>query len=156
MSSDFATQLTRLGITQVGASAPLANYVPFVRSGNTLYLSGQIALLDGQIHYRGRLGDSVSIEDGYASARMCAINLIRNLYAACEGNIDRVVRCVRLGGFVNCTPDFTEQPGVINGASDLMVELFGEAGKHARTAVGVNVLPFNASVEVDAVFELSV
>jgi enamine deaminase RidA (YjgF/YER057c/UK114 family) len=107
------------------------------------------------LEYLGRVGDGLTLDDGQKSARMCAVNLIAQLKEACGGDLDRVRRCVRLGGFVNCTDDFTDQPKVINGASDLMVEVFGDAGRHARTAVGVNVLPLGLSVEVDGVFEIS-
>ena len=103
----------------------------------------------------GRVGDAVTAEEAQAAARLCALNLVAQVKEACRGNLDRVVRCMRLGGFVNSTNDFTGQPGVINGASDLMVEIFGDAGRHARTAVGVNVLPLGCSVEVDGVFEIS-
>ena len=104
--------------------------------------------------YKGRLGENLTLDDGLASARLCALNLIAQLKAACDGDLDRVSRCVRLGGFVNCTPDFTDHPKVINGASDLMAEIFGEAGKHARAAVGCSSLPLGIAVEIEGVFEI--
>ncbi|MDR3435621.1 RidA family protein [Telmatospirillum sp.] len=150
----FETRLAELGITLPVASVPAANYVSSVVSGNQLILSGQLPVKDGKLAYCGRLGDGVSIEDGYQAARLCAINLIAQIKAAI-GDLDRVARIVRLGGYVNCTPDFTNQPKVVNGASDLMVEVFGDAGRHARSAIGCPSLPLGVSVEVDAVVELS-
>jgi enamine deaminase RidA (YjgF/YER057c/UK114 family) len=111
--------------------------------------------VNGVLKYVGRVGSDLTIEEGRAAARLCALNILAQLEAACDGDLDRVVRCVKLGGFVNSAPDFFEQPKVVNGASDLMVEVFGEAGRHARFAVGTSVLPFNIAVEVDAHFEVS-
>jgi enamine deaminase RidA (YjgF/YER057c/UK114 family) len=105
--------------------------------------------------YRGRLGDGMTVDDGYQAARLCALNIIAQVREACGGNLDRVVRCVKLGGFVNSTPDFTDQPKVLNGASDLMIEVFDEKGRHARFAVGAPALPLGVAVEVDAVFEIA-
>ncbi|HXP98372.1 MAG TPA: RidA family protein [Telmatospirillum sp.] len=148
------SRLVELGITLPTAAAPAANYVPFVVSGTQLFLSGQLPFLDGKLVHLGHLGDKVTIDEGYQAARLCAINLIAQIKAA-TGDLDRVRRIVRLGGFVASTASFGDQPKVVNGASDLMVEVFGEAGRHARSAVGVPSLPLGVSVEVDAVVELT-
>jgi enamine deaminase RidA (YjgF/YER057c/UK114 family) len=147
-------RLTELGIMLPTPSKPVANYVPWVRTGNLVFISGQGAVKDGKIEYTGKVGDTLSIEDGVASARLTAINVLAQLRDACGGDLDRVKRIVKLLGFVNCTPTFGEQPKVINGASDLMVEVFGEKGRHARSAVGAPALPFNLSVEVEAIAEI--
>jgi len=152
--SRIEARLAELGLTLPAAAAPAANYVPFVRSGATLYLSGQLPSKDGKLAHLGRLGEDVTIEDGYQAARLCGINLIAQIKAA-TGDLDRVRRIVRLGGFVNSTGQFTDQPKVVNGASDLMVEVFGDAGRHARSAVACPSLPFGVAVEVDAVVELA-
>lgn len=152
--ADIESRLKDLGLTLPEAAAPVANYVPYAQSGQTVHISGQISLgPDGLV--TGRLGDGVSLEDGQAAARLCALNLIAQIKAACGGDLGKVKRIVKLGGFVNAHPDFYDIPKVINGASDLMVEVFGEAGRHARSAVGVAVLPLNAAVEVDAVVEIA-
>lgn len=142
-------RLQELGITLPAAAAPVASYVPVVIQGDLAYVSGQISFVDGEL-VKGRLGDDVSLEHGMAAARGCGLMILAQLKAAL-GSLDRVERVVKLGGFVNSTPDFTDQPKVINGASDLMLEVFGEAGKHARAAVGVPALPLGVAVEVDAV-----
>jgi len=134
------------------ASVPAANYVPVVRSGDLLFVSGQVCQWNGERRFIGKLGREVSLEQGQAAARLCALNIVAHVRAALDGDLDRVVRVVRLGGFVNSVADFTQQPLVVNGASDLMVEIFGDAGRHARAAVGVNVLPGDVAVEVDAIF----
>lgn len=146
-------KLAELGITLPEAPAPAANYVPYVISGKLLFISGQVSRNDAGF-ITGKLGADCALEEGYAAARSCGLALIAQAKAACGGNLDRVARVVKLGGFVNCTPDFTAQPTVINGASDLMAEVFGEAGRHARAAVGA-VLPLGVAVEIDAVFELA-
>lgn len=148
------TRLEELGITVPEAPKPAANYVPYVVTGNTVFISGQVPLLDGKLEYQGKVGVDFTLEEGQACARLVATNILSVLRAACDGDLDRVRRCVKLGGFVNCPADFDQQPQVINGASDLMVEVFGERGRHARFAVGANVLPFNVAVEIDAVFEI--
>ena len=135
-------------------SKPVANYVPWVKTGNLVFISGQGAVRDGKIEFVGKVGDSLSMEDAIASARLTAINVIAQLRDACGGDLDRVKRIVKLLGFVNCTPTFGEQPKVINGASDLMVEVFGDKGRHARSAVGAPALPFGLSVEVEAIAEI--
>jgi enamine deaminase RidA (YjgF/YER057c/UK114 family) len=128
--------------------------VGYTVSGKTVYVSGQLPFKDGKLLVTGRLGAGISIEDGYAAGRQCGLNILAHLKAACGGDLDRVARVLRLGGFVNSTPEFTDAPKCVNGASDLMVAVFGDAGRHARAAVGVASLPAGAAVEVDAVVEL--
>ena len=147
-------RLAELGIVLPTPAKPIANYVPWVRTGNLVYISGQGAVRDGKIEYTGRVGDTLSIEDAIASARLTAINIIAHLRDACGGDLDRVKRIVKLLGLVNCTPAFGDHPKVINGASDLMVEVFGDKGRHARSAVGAPSLPFGLSVEVEAIAEI--
>lgn len=152
MSSKIDARLSELGITIPDLAPPVANYVPFTISGKTLYISGQLPGAGGQMT-KGHLGKDVSLEDGQKAARVCAINIIAQAKAAL-GDLDKISRCLRLGGFVASTPEFTDHPKVVNGASDLIVEVFGDAGKHARAAVGVSALPLGAAVEVDAIFEI--
>jgi enamine deaminase RidA (YjgF/YER057c/UK114 family) len=148
------SRLAELGITLPDAPAPVANYVPFVRSGNTVYVSGQVSRdADGPIV--GKLGAGVDVAAGAAAARTCALQLIGQLRAACGGDLDRLVRVVKLTGFVNSAPDFTDQPKVVNGCSDVFVEVFGDKGRHARSAVGVAGLPLGVAVEVEGVFEIA-
>ncbi len=146
-------KLQKLGITLPAPNAPVANYVPFVISGPLLYISGQISNgANGVV--KGKLGATLTIDEGAAAARLCAINILAQINRALDGNLDRVKRIVKLGGFVNCSADFEDQPKVINGASDLMVAVFGDAGRHARAAVGAPSLPFGAAVEIDAIVEI--
>ena len=152
MSGKIDARLAELGITLPAPAAPLASYVPYVEAGNLIIISGQITMENGEIRYPGKLGAEVSLDDGYQAARLCAVNLLAQLKTACAGDLDRVQRVVRLGGFVACTADFMDHPKVINGASDLMAEVFGDAGKHARAAVGAPSLPLNVSVEVEGMF----
>ncbi|GLQ35689.1 hypothetical protein GCM10007939_19720 [Amylibacter marinus] len=153
MSGKIESRLAELGIDLAQGPAPAANYVPYAIVGDLVTISGQISMTpEGML--TGKLGDDVSLEQGQAAARVCAINLLSQLKSACGGDLDRVVRVVRLGGFVNSTPDFTDQPAVINGASDFMVEVFGDAGKHARAAVGCVSLPFGVAVEVEGTFQI--
>ncbi|MDE2385077.1 MAG: RidA family protein [Alphaproteobacteria bacterium] len=147
-------KLKQLGIVLPEAAKPVANYVPWVKTGKLVFVAGQIPLKDGKPQQLGALGAGVSVEQGAAAARLCGINLLAQLKAACDGDLDRVARVVKLVGFVNCAADFTDIPKVVNGASDLMVEVFGEAGKHARSAVGAPSLPLGVSVEVEAVVEI--
>ncbi len=147
-------RLAELKIELPKAAAPMANYVPAVRSGNLLFVSGQICQWNGERRYVGKLGAEITLDQGREAARLCALNLLAQAKRFLDGDLDRVVRVVRLGGFVNAVPGFGEQPQVVNGASDLMVEVFGDAGRHARAAVGVGSLPGGAAVEVDAVFEV--
>ncbi|MEN7537560.1 RidA family protein [Aurantiacibacter flavus] len=149
----IAARLAELGITLPAAAAPVAAYVPVVMSGNLAHVSGQLPFIDGKL-VTGRLGDDVSLEDGAAAARACALMILAQLEAA-GISLDRVSRVVKLGAFINSTADFTDQPKVANGASELMADVFGELGKHARAAVGVPALPLGAAVEVDAVIELA-
>ena len=134
--------------------APGGNYVPYVVVGDLVFMAGQVAREAGKMKYVGKVGREVSVEDGRAAARLCAVNLLAQLKAACGGDLDRVERCVRLGGFVNSPPDFTDHPKVVNGASDLICEVFDERGQHARTAVGAAALPLDSAVEVEAIFQL--
>lgn len=146
-------RLKELGIALPEAAAPVGSYVPFVVSGNLIFVSGQITLKDGTPQYIGKLGDTIPVADGYQAARLCGLNLLAQAKAACGGNLDAIMRVVKLSGFVNCTPDFMDHPKVINGASDLMVEVFGDRGRHARAAVGAPSLPLGVATEVEAVFE---
>ena len=155
MAGTIDSRLSELGIDLPQASAPAANYVPYVVSGNNVYISGQVTVSDGELKFIGKLGDDYGVDDGYQAARLCGLNIIAQLKAACGGDLDRVTRCLKLGGFVNSTPDFGDQPKVINGASDLMVEVFQDKGKHARFAVSAASLPFGIAVEVDAIFEIA-
>ncbi len=148
----IAQRLAELGIELPKAAAPVAAYVPVVVSGQLAHVSGQLPFVDGRL-VTGRLGDDVSLEQGTAAARACGLMILAQLEAAL-GSLDRVTRVVKLGAFVNSAADFTDQPKVANGASELMAEVFGEAGKHARSAVGVPVLPLGAAVEVDAIVEI--
>lgn len=155
MAGLIEKKLSGLGVTLPTPASPIANYVPFVRSGNILVVSGQVCFgIDGKLVVKGQLGAGVSVEDGQKAARACAINLLAQLKAAL-GDLDKVVRVMRLGGFINASPGFTEGPRVMNGASDLMVEVFGDKGRHARTTVGVSALPADAAVEVEGLFEVS-
>lgn len=155
MAGSVEKTLANLNITLPTPASPIANYVPFVRSGNMLVISGQLCFgSDGKLTTKGQLGGSVSIEDGQKAARACALNLLAQLKAAL-GDLDKVTRVVRLGGFINSAPGFTDGPKVMNGASDLMVEVFGEKGRHARSTVGVSALPADAAVEVEGLFEIS-
>jgi enamine deaminase RidA (YjgF/YER057c/UK114 family) len=155
MPGTVEKKLADLGIVLPAPAAPVANYVGFVRSGNLLIVSGQLCFdADGTLVAKGKLGGAVSIEDGQKAARTCAVNLLAQLKVAL-GDLDKVLRVVRLGGFINAQPDFLETPKVMNGASDLMVTAFGDRGRHARTTIGVAVLPMDAAVEVEGMFEVS-
>ncbi len=154
MAGKIDARLAELGIMLPASPAPAANYVPWARTGNLLFIAGQVPVKDGKDVYSGKLGAGVSVEQGQQAARLCAINILAQVKSALDGDLDRVVRCVRLTGFVNCAPDFGDQPKVVNGASDLMVEVFGDAGRHARAAVGNASLPRGVAVEVDAIFEV--
>lgn len=155
MPGTVASRLAQLGIDLPQAASPVANYVPFVVSGKQVFVSGQIPLVDGKPQFIGRLGDGMSIDEGYQAARRCAMNLLAQLRNACGGDLDKVRRVVKLTGFVACTGDFAQSPQVVNGASDLMVEVFGDAGRHARAAVGVAALPLGVAVEVEGIFEIA-
>lgn len=152
--SVIETRLAELGVTLPDAPAPAANYVPFVQTGNLVHVSGQIsANAEGMI--KGKLGADMDIDAGAAAARACAVSLLAQLKAACGGDIDRLVRVVKLVGFVNSTPDFGDQPKVINGASDFMVAALGDKGRHARSAVSAASLPFGVAVEIEGIFEIA-
>jgi len=147
-------RLQGMGIKLPAPAVPVASYVPYVVTGNTLFISGQLPMnAEGQM-IKGHLGKDVNLEEGAEAARWCAINILAQAKAALGGDLERIVRCVKLGGFVAGLPDFTDHPKVINGASDLIVGALADAGKHARFAVGVSALPLGAAVEVDAVFEI--
>jgi len=152
--SAIEARLASLGITLPQPAAPAANYVPYVESRGMLYISGQIPVGPNGVDYVGKLGEEFGIEEGRAAARLCAINILAQARAAL-GDLDRVARIVKLTGFVNGTPAFTDQPKVVNGASDFMVEIFDEKGRHARSAVGVGGLPFGVAVEVEAIIEIA-
>ena len=154
MAGKIEARLKELKLELPGASTPAANYVPYVRTGNLLFMAGQIPVWNGERRFVGKVGRDFSVEQGQEAAKLCALNLVAQLRAALDGDLDRVVRCVRLGGFVNCVADCTQVPLVVNGASDLVVALFGDAGRHARTAVGTNVLPGDVAAEVEGIFEV--
>jgi len=155
MAGKIETRLQELGIELPNAAAPAANYIPFVVSGNLVFVSGQITLKDGKIEYIGKIGVDFTVDEGYQAARLCGLNLLAQAKAAAGGDLDRIKGVVKLGGFVNSLPDFANQPEVINGASDLMVDVFGDSGKHARFAVSAGALPRGVAVEIDAIFELA-
>jgi enamine deaminase RidA (YjgF/YER057c/UK114 family) len=154
MAGTIDSRLAELKIKLPEPPAPVASYVPYVVSGNMVFISGQVTMADGGLQYLGIVGKELSLEEGKAAARLCAINVLAQLRAA-AGDLDRVRRCVRLGVFVNAVPGYAQHPEVANGASDLIVEVFGDAGRHTRAAVGAGSLPRNVAVEVDAVFELA-
>lgn len=153
MTSTVEEKLAALGITLPDAPAPAANYVPYVVSGNMVYVSGQISM-DSSGLIKGTLGEDFSTEQGAEAAKVCAINLLAQVKAACDGDLERLVRVVKLGGFVNSSADFTDQPKVINGCSDFMVDVLGDKGRHARSAVSCPSLPLGVAVEIDGVFEI--
>lgn len=155
MTGRIEARLKDLGISLPAPPAPVASYVPTVKTGNVVFISGQIPLTSDGLKYVGIVGKELSQDDGKAAARLCGINLLAQLKAACDGDLDRVTRCVKLSVFVNAVPGFTQHPEVANGASDLMVEVFGDAGKHARAAMGAGSLPRNVACEVEAIFEIA-
>lgn len=143
-----------LGISLPSVPTPIANFVPFRRDRNQIFLAGQICEWNGEVKYRGKLGIEHGLQEGQEAARICALNLLAALRLACDGSLNRVTACLRVGGFVNCAPDYLQVPQVINGASNLIHALFGDRGLHARTAIGVASLPQGAAVEVDAIFAI--
>lgn len=155
MSRTFESKLTELGVTLPDAPAPAANYVPFVQIGDIVYVSGQISN-DANGLITGRLGDTMTTEAGAAAARSCAISLLAQVKAACGGDLDRLQRVVKLTGFVNSTADYTDQPKVVNGASDFLVEALGDTGRHARSAVSAAALPLGVAVEIEGIFQIKV
>jgi enamine deaminase RidA (YjgF/YER057c/UK114 family) len=155
MAGIIEGNLAKLGITLPVPAAPVANYIAYNIVGNLLVVSGQIPFVDGKVAFTGKVGGAVSIEQGQEAARVCFINLVAQVKAACGGDLDRVKRVVRLGGFIAAGPDFTQHAVVMNGASDLAVAVFGEAGRHARSTIGVPSLPADAAVEVEGMFEIA-
>ena len=153
MSETVETRLAAMGITLPTPPVPAANYVPFVQTGNLVYVSGQVPMGPDGLDHVGKLGADYSVEQGMAAARLCAVNLLAQMKVA-TGDLEKVTRCVKLNGFVNCTPDFGDQPKVINGASNLIAEALGDKGKHARAAVGSSSLPFGVAVEVEGIFQI--
>ena len=151
MAGKIESRLAELGIELPNAAAPAANYVPYALEGGTLYIAGQVPFWNGELKHIGKVGADYSVEDAVAAARLCGLNIIAQAKAALDGDLDRVKRIMKVGGFVNCVTDFGQHPAVINGASDLFVEVFGDAGRHARFAVGAGSLPMGVAVEVDAV-----
>jgi len=148
------SHLRELGLFLPTLSPALANYIPYVRIGSLVFISGQLPGWNGTMEYIGKIGKDISLESGQKAAQLCVLNLLAQLKEACNGDLNQVIRCVRLGGFVHSTDDFKDHPQVMNGASDLMVAVFGEKGRHTRTAVGVNSLPLGVAVEVEGIFEV--
>ena len=154
MAGRVEARLAEHGLSVPEPGPAAGNYVPHVVTGKLVFLAGQIPVENGERKYIGKVGRSITLEEAYNAAELCGLSLLARLKAACDGDLDRVVRCVKLVGFVNCADDFGDQPKVVNGASDLMVKVFGDAGRHARSAVGVSSLPFGVAVEVEAIFEI--
>jgi enamine deaminase RidA (YjgF/YER057c/UK114 family) len=155
MTSNIEKRLSDMGVTLDAPPAPAANYVPFVAVGSMLFVSGQVSMTaEGMI--KGRMGEDMSVEEGVAAARVCAINLLSQVKVACGGDLGKLKRVVKLTGFVNSTPDFGDQPKVINGASDFFVEALGDIGRHSRSAVSAGALPFGLAVEIEGIFEIDV
>jgi enamine deaminase RidA (YjgF/YER057c/UK114 family) len=152
--SNYEKKINEIGITLPSPATPVANYVGFVKSNNIVFISGQLPLENGKLQGIGKVGKDFSADEAKKFAKLCAINILAQLKVACEGNLDRVTKCIKLGIFVNGDVDFKDHPVVANGASDLIAEIFGDAGKHARAAVGSGSLPFGVAVEVDAIFEI--
>ncbi len=153
--SNIEKKLSQMGINLPTPAAPVANYVGFVKSGNMVFVSGQLPIENGKLQYIGKVGVEISADDAKKAARLCGINILAQLKVACDGDLNRVTRCVKLGIFVNGEANFKDHPAVANGASDLIAEVFADKGKHARAAVGSGSLPFGVAVEVDAIFEIS-
>ena len=154
MANTIDQRLKELNIELDDASVPAGSYVPYVITNNLVFISGQLPFIDGKLTIKGKVGDNVSLDDAVKMSEACAKALLSQLKAACNGNLDKVNKVVKLGGFVASAPNFTDQPKVINGASDLIVNIFGDKGKHSRFAVGVAALPLNVPVEIDGIFEI--
>lgn len=148
------SRLQKLGLSLPSPSVALANYVPFIRTGSLVFISGQLPSQNGKVEYIGKIGREFSIEEGQKAAQLCALNILTQLKEACKEDWNQVARCIRLGGFIHSADDFKDHSKIMNGASDLMVEVFGEKGRHARAAVGVNALPLGVAVEIEAIFEV--
>jgi len=155
MAGRIEARLKELGIEIPPAPAPAANYVPWTIAGDLVFVAGQVPFVNGELKHRGKLGRDLTVEQGREVARICALNVIAQVKAACGGDLDRVKRCVKVLGFVASADDFERMPEVVNGASDLFVEVFGDAGRHARSAVGTNALPRGVPVEIEAIFEIA-
>ena len=154
MTGRVGAKLAELGITLPRPMAPLANYVPFVRTGDLVVVSGQIPARDGAVAFTGKVGEALTVETGRDAAQLCFVNVLAQLSVACDGDLDRVVQVIRLGGFIASPPSFTQHALVMNGASDLAVAVFGDAGRHARSTIGVPALPADAAVEVEGMFTI--
>jgi len=154
--TDLQKTLQDLGYSLPAPAKAAANYIPYTIAGGVVFIAGQIPFLNGQAMHQGRLGETMTIEQGQDAARACALNILAQAHAAVGGDWGRIKQCLKLGGFVNCTPAFTDMPAVVNGASDLIVAVMGEAGRHARFAVGAPSLPLGVAVEIDAVFEIKI
>jgi enamine deaminase RidA (YjgF/YER057c/UK114 family) len=154
MPGRIDTRLAELGLILPPAQPPVATYVPFVTTGNLVVVSGQLPIHEGKLYWTGKLGMSIDVEEGKLAARQCLLNVLAHLQVACDGDLDRVARVVRLAGFIACTAEFTQHPLVMNGASDLVVAIFGEAGRHARATIGVPSLPADSPVEIEGMFEI--
>ena len=152
----ISAKLRDLGLELPIAAKPVANYVPWVLTGNLVFVAGQIPLFNGKPQFVGQLGGTITLENGVSAARLCALHILAQLNEACGGDLDRIVRIVKLVGFVNCNQSFTDIPKVMNGASDLIADIFGDAGKHARSSVGASSLPLGVPVEVEAVVEIRI
>lgn len=155
MGARTETRLSELGIQLPKPAAPAANYTPYVVTGNLIYVSGQVPVGPKGLEWRGKCGEQFNVEEGQQAARLCALNLLSQAREACGGDLDRITRCVRIEGFVNATPDFRDHPAVINGASDLIVEILGDRGVHSRFAVGCGSLPLGVAVEIGGIFEFA-
>ena len=155
MTSQVLAKLTALNLQLPQPAPPAANYVPWRKCGNQVFISGQLPMFNGEIQYIGKVGKDIDTQTAIKAAQLCGLNILAQLQVACEGDLDQVVSCIRLGGFVNCIDSFTEQPQVINGASQLIIDVFGEKGMHARAAIGTNALPLGVAVEVDGIFEIN-
>jgi enamine deaminase RidA (YjgF/YER057c/UK114 family) len=154
LSNQVEARIAEFNLELPKPAAPAATYVPYRIHNNVVYISGQLPMWNGELKYVGKVGTDFDITQGQEAARLCGLNILAQLKHACDGDLDRVDACIRLGGFVNCPANFTDQPKVINGASELMIQIFGDKGLHARAAVGVNALPLGVAVEVDAMFAL--
>lgn len=154
MAGQIESRLKEKQIELPSVAKPQGSYVPYIISGSLVFLAGQLPMWNGEIQVKGKLGQDVTLEEGQRAARLCGLNLIAQLREACGGDLDRVTRVVKLTGFVNAVPDYTEQPKVVNGCSDLMAEVFGDKGQHARAAVGAGSLPLNVAVEIEGIFEI--